>query len=118
VKLQSTNPGCTRQECQGCTSLNNIFSGTIAALINFNKMLQASQYGSGGNCKIRITGGTEAGHSHTRLNLTHWSGEKLDIKPLPCIFNFINSTFPRGANIVSNGHTYKTWYNGSARYMG
>lgn len=117
VNLQSTIPGCTSQQCQGCTSLDNIYSGTIAELINFNRKLQASPYGHGGKCKIQITGGTEAGHSHTKSTKTHWSGEKLDIKPLPCIFDFINSTIQRGANVVSNGHSYKAWYKGSARYM-
>ncbi|MFJ2028043.1 hypothetical protein [Streptosporangium sp. NPDC087985] len=83
--------GCTNRRVGSCTSLEAVRAATVANVIDLKR---------DSKCPIVVTGGTEVGHAPGRYS--HHRGYKLDIKPNPCINDYItrNHAF---AGIRSDG---------------
>lgn len=74
---------CITRSNPTCTSLDQIYSGTIYGIIAFKK---------GSTCAVTVTGGTEVGHS-TGYTHSHYNGYKIDISLTPCVDRFIPAYF-------------------------
>lgn len=91
----SSSGGCTDRSNSTCTSLGQINSGTVNAIITLK---QAS------SCAINITGGTEVGH--VSGTYSHYNGYKVDISHNSCIDGYIHNSFTR---IADRGDGYPQW---------
>lgn len=73
---------CSTRSVSTCTSLEQIYSGTIDGIITLK---QAS------GCAVNITGGTEVGHSSGTYS--HYNGYKVDTSITTCINSYITRNF-------------------------
>jgi hypothetical protein len=80
----SSSGNCSDRDNRHCTSFEQIRLSTVNGII---KLKQDS------GCAIRITGGTETGHS--KGTYSHWNGYKLDISPDLPISEYIAKNFTK-----------------------
>lgn len=73
---------CSDRNNSTCTSLSNIYSGTIDGVITLKRA---------SGCAITVTGGTETGHASGTYS--HWNGYKIDIAMSTCITNYVKRSF-------------------------
>ncbi|GAA0515959.1 hypothetical protein [Deinococcus depolymerans] len=73
---------CSVRSNASCTSLEQIYSGTIDGIITLK---QAS------GCAVNITGGTEVGHASGTYS--HYNGYKVDTSITTCVSNYITANF-------------------------
>ncbi|MDB5045235.1 MAG: hypothetical protein JWQ08_1285 [Deinococcus sp.] len=73
---------CSTRSVSTCTSLEQIYSGTIDGIITLK---QAS------GCALNITGGTEVGHASGTYS--HYNGYKIDTSLSTCINAYVTSRF-------------------------
>lgn len=92
----------------GCTSLNNIQSGTINEVVAFSGALRSSP--NCANCQVVVTGGTEPGHACGPNS--HSTGAKIDIDDSSAVNAFIQGRDGSGAN----GFSRQGSRNGDPRY--
>ncbi|SIN72468.1 hypothetical protein SAMN05444166_0449 [Singulisphaera sp. GP187] len=78
----SSSGNCSDRNNKRCTSFEEINSETVEGIISFKKL---------SGCDVRITGGTETGHSTSTKS--HWNGFKVDINPSVCVSDFIETHF-------------------------
>lgn len=78
----SSSGGCGDRADPGCTSFEDIYSGTIDGVITLHR---ASK------CALRVTGGTEAGHLPGPYS--HEAGYKVDVALGDCVSEYIRSSF-------------------------
>src|SRR5215218_10657782 len=78
----SSSGNCSDRNNKKCTSFDQINSETIDGIISFKRV---------SGCDVRITGGTETGHSTSTKS--HWNGFKVDINPSVCVSDFIKTNF-------------------------
>lgn len=95
LDVQGSNYVGPDQRSDG-TSFTNIRRNTIAGIINF-------RFRSG--CAVRITGGTESGHSSGTYS--HGTGYKVDISPTTCVNGVILSYPTCTANCYTSYTSYK-----------
>lgn len=87
----SSSGNCSNRNNKRCTSFEEINSETIDGIISFKRV---------SGCEVRITGGTETGHSTS--SKSHWNGFKVDINPSVCVSDFIENNF-EAAGVRSDG---------------
>jgi hypothetical protein len=87
----SSSGNCSDRNNKKCTSFEEINSETIDGIISFKNV---------SGCDVRITGGTETGHSTSTKS--HWNGFKVDINPSVCVSDFIENNFT-AAGVRSDG---------------
>lgn len=73
---------CTDRNKSYCTSLSQIYSGTIDGVITLKRA---------SGCAITVTGGTETGHASGTYS--HWNGYKLDIAMSSCVTGYVKRSF-------------------------
>lgn len=73
---------CSDRNRSNCTSLSNIYSGTIDGVITLK---------NASGCAITVTGGTETGHASGTYS--HWNGYKIDVAMSTCITNYVKRSF-------------------------
>lgn len=73
---------CSTRSISTCTSLEQIYSGTIDGIITLKRA---------SGCALNITGGTEVGHASGTYS--HYNGYKLDTSITTCINSYITRNF-------------------------
>lgn len=73
---------CSTRSISTCTSLEQIYSGTIDGIITLKRA---------SGCAVNITGGTEVGHASGTYS--HYNGYKVDTSITTCINGYITRNF-------------------------
>ncbi|MFB9991090.1 hypothetical protein ACFFLM_03710 [Deinococcus oregonensis] len=73
---------CSTRSVSTCTSLEQIYSGTIDGILTLKRA---------SGCALNITGGTEVGHASGTYS--HYNGYKLDTSLSTCINSYVTSNF-------------------------
>ncbi|MFC4424949.1 hypothetical protein [Deinococcus navajonensis] len=73
---------CSTRSISTCTSLEQIYSGTIDGIITLKRA---------SGCAVNITGGTEVGHASGTYS--HYNGYKVDTSITTCINSYITRNF-------------------------
>ena len=96
----SSSGNCTNRYNSTCTSFERMNNHTVYGIKVFKKS---------SGCAIRVTGGTETGHS--TQTYSHWNGYKIDISPTSCVNSYITRNFRYIGNSQYKSPAGNLYYN-------
>jgi hypothetical protein len=95
----SSSGNCSDRNRKNCTSLDQIRTATVDAIIRFKNNSRTT---------VTITGGTETGHASGTYS--HWNGYKLDIAINSGVNNYIQSNFTFIGQMSNGWKQYRDAY--------